>query len=484
MASATPGRDWQLGCMELKQRGAHLLQSSQWSDCSFLVGSDSNRITIKAHKLVLACASPVFEAMFYGGMAEKDGPVEILDVEPEAFETLLRYIYTDKAEISSFERACSVYYSAKKYMLPYLEKECTWYISLNLNPKNVCRAYELAQLFEEKLLMDKCVKILTNSTKEVINEDSFEEADIGTLLTLLSQDTLSIDNELDLFHAIEKYANIHTSRKRSLDISDSLKKCHTKKPRQSLDALGEALVNMFEVTKEFQEHNMEVNNNRTPTKTLDHQAGPVEAPFSKDNQNSACDSNNNDASLSCSLDSENSDTVRWDLRPAVCKIRFLTLTAAQFAGGPARSVLLSQAESFAVLMNILSSQAPVPMPQGFSTSRTIRSQQLVPQEPEAESASEVVFRFTVLNFKTRRRSVESRPFSYLDMQWSIKIVPRFETDTYGLEFKYFGLYLKCAGRSGSAWSAKVRARVTLVSHDRARACVIRATCIMLAHVLA
>jgi hypothetical protein len=36
-------------------------------------------------------SSPVFEAMFFGGMAEKNDPIPILDVQPDAFKALLEY---------------------------------------------------------------------------------------------------------------------------------------------------------------------------------------------------------------------------------------------------------------------------------------------------------------------------------------------------------------------------------------------------------
>lgn len=81
--------DWQLGCMEMKQRGAQLLQSGQWSDCTFLVGTEPHQVVVNGHKLILAMASPVFEAMFYGGMAERNDPIPILDVQPDAFRALL-----------------------------------------------------------------------------------------------------------------------------------------------------------------------------------------------------------------------------------------------------------------------------------------------------------------------------------------------------------------------------------------------------------
>lgn len=44
-------------------------------------------------------------------------------------------------------------------MLPHLVVECTQYLWSDLNPKNVCRAYEFAKLFEEPNLMDKCLHV-------------------------------------------------------------------------------------------------------------------------------------------------------------------------------------------------------------------------------------------------------------------------------------------------------------------------------------
>lgn len=38
----------------------------KYSDCSFLVGSTDNQQTLACHKIILAIASPVFEAMFFG----------------------------------------------------------------------------------------------------------------------------------------------------------------------------------------------------------------------------------------------------------------------------------------------------------------------------------------------------------------------------------------------------------------------------------
>ena len=47
--------------------------------------------TLKSHRMILAMASPVFEAMFFGGLqAQNDEPIKILDVQPDAFKVMLQ----------------------------------------------------------------------------------------------------------------------------------------------------------------------------------------------------------------------------------------------------------------------------------------------------------------------------------------------------------------------------------------------------------
>ena len=76
-----------------------------------------------------------------------------------AFPNLIRYIYTDHINLNSFELVCDICYAAKKYMLPALVEECTKYLWRDLYPRNACRAYEFAKLFDEPVLMDKSLQV-------------------------------------------------------------------------------------------------------------------------------------------------------------------------------------------------------------------------------------------------------------------------------------------------------------------------------------
>lgn len=209
MSGPPPPCDWQTTRKLVKERSQYLLETEMWSDCRFIVGAEPNQRIFEGHKLFLAMSSPVFEAMFFGGMAEKD-PIAILDVQPEAFKALLEYIYTDKINLTSFDQACELCYGAKKYMLPHLVEECTKYLWSDLYPKNACRAYEFAKLFEEPMLMDKCIRIICNQTQEVLQESSFDDVELSTILTVFDQEDLNINSELELFSAITRYANKHS----------------------------------------------------------------------------------------------------------------------------------------------------------------------------------------------------------------------------------------------------------------------------------
>lgn len=205
--------DWQVTKTTVCERGQQLLETGQWSDCKFIVGTEPHQQAFDGHKVFLAMSSPVFEAMFFGGMAEKEGPIHIFDVQPEGFKALLEYIYSDKINLRSFDQACELCYVAKKYMLPHLVRECTKYIWKDICPDNACRAFEFAKLFEEPDLMEKSLEVISSKTKEVLSESSFEEVELATVQAVLDQEELNIDSEMELFDALQRWAVRECARK-------------------------------------------------------------------------------------------------------------------------------------------------------------------------------------------------------------------------------------------------------------------------------
>ena len=55
---------------------------------------------IPAHRFVLSISSPVFEAMFYGELAETTDSIEMPDCEYDSLLELFRYMYSDEVNLA------------------------------------------------------------------------------------------------------------------------------------------------------------------------------------------------------------------------------------------------------------------------------------------------------------------------------------------------------------------------------------------------
>lgn len=164
--------DWQSSLKTINDRGVSLFRTMNLSDCSFRIGPEGNQEVFKAHKLILSMASPVFEAMFYGPLAEKEYPIKITDIEPDTFCLLLEYIYTDFINANTCNKAVDLCYAAQKYMLPHVVEHCVRYIRSSLNVGNACSAYEFAKILDQPELKEASMQVSCYINTENITRKS------------------------------------------------------------------------------------------------------------------------------------------------------------------------------------------------------------------------------------------------------------------------------------------------------------------------
>ncbi|XBH95391.1 BTB/POZ and MATH domain-containing protein 2-like [Triticum urartu] len=81
---------------DLHRHFGDMLKNKDAADLTFKVGGQE----FSAHRCVLAARSPVFKAELLGAMEESSSStIEIHDMEPDVFESLLHFIYTDSAPV-------------------------------------------------------------------------------------------------------------------------------------------------------------------------------------------------------------------------------------------------------------------------------------------------------------------------------------------------------------------------------------------------
>lgn len=149
----------------LYDRVKKLLVSYEWSDCSFSVAGEK----IKAHKLILGISSPVFEAMFYGPLSS-DEDILITDIQPDIFQLILNYIYTDTVEICAVDQAFELLYASRKYMLEHLTDMCIEYILANISVDNVVEVLNYPDYMQDKQLITFSLKLFCQHANYLLQE--------------------------------------------------------------------------------------------------------------------------------------------------------------------------------------------------------------------------------------------------------------------------------------------------------------------------
>ena len=195
-----------------------MFNNNLFSDVKFVAqkaaqGESESKQVIPAHKFVLSISSPVFEAVFYGELAETTDSIELPDCEYDSLLELFRYMYSDEVNLSG-SNVMGVLYLAKKYMVPSLADKCTKYLQDNLDPSNVFSILPSAQKYEEKSLMDQCWKVIDEQTEEAVKSDGFATIERSLLEAVVVRDTLTI-KEIELFKAVDSWATKECERQGS-----------------------------------------------------------------------------------------------------------------------------------------------------------------------------------------------------------------------------------------------------------------------------
>ena len=197
--------NWQTKRPTIRERTKFLHNNHLFSDVKFVVRkSDGESESQQVIPAVLSIGSPVFEAMFYGELAETRDSIELPDCEYESLLELFRYIYSDEVNLSG-SNVMGVLYLAKKYMVPSLAGKCTEYLQSNLDPSNVFNILPTAEKYEEKELVDRCWNVIDRQTEAVLKSDGFVTIERSLLEAVVSRDLLRV-KEVDLFQAVNSWA--------------------------------------------------------------------------------------------------------------------------------------------------------------------------------------------------------------------------------------------------------------------------------------
>ncbi|KAJ3438658.1 btb (poz) domain-containing 2a-related [Anaeramoeba flamelloides] len=216
-----------MGITPIDQKLKTLLNNPEMADVQFIVGKE--RIEIYGHKLLLSVSSPIWKTMFYSSKWKEVNnkmisKVEIPDIDPESFLSILEFAYTRKIKITP-KTALNVLHAADKFLMKELKEATLNHILKNLNNRTSLNTYERALDLKEHQLIEITLRYIETHAIEIFSEQRcLCNLKDSTIQTLLRSDKLLI-SEIEIFRrVIERGSDL--IKKRSLPkTAKNLKEC-------------------------------------------------------------------------------------------------------------------------------------------------------------------------------------------------------------------------------------------------------------------
>ncbi|KAK8737927.1 hypothetical protein OTU49_004306 [Cherax quadricarinatus] len=180
------------------ERVKALYLTGQFSDLT--IRFQGRKETIKAHRLILAMTSPVFEAKLFGHTAV-GGELILTEDSPETFSWLMEYMYFDQTQFPSTNMALEVSYLACKYEMNVLKYVCSEYLKRVLSDTNYLMVYNAAVHLDNPDLINKCSKKMYETSGDVFSTQRITQLSRWALQHLLEQPFINID-EVVVFSAV------------------------------------------------------------------------------------------------------------------------------------------------------------------------------------------------------------------------------------------------------------------------------------------
>ena len=175
----------------------------------------------KAHKAVLAAASPFFLTLLESNMRESNQhliKIELEEATASIIEDVLKYVYTGNVSVTE-ESAHNLVATADYLLLPGLKTLACDFLKDILATENCVFNYYFAEKYRCVSLKEKCLELIMSNFSAVMETDDFLNLDAEQVLEWVSSDDIIVKAEEDVFKGIVKWVH-HNKIEREKEFSD------------------------------------------------------------------------------------------------------------------------------------------------------------------------------------------------------------------------------------------------------------------------
>ena len=177
----------------------------------------------KAHKLVLAAASPFFLSLLESDMRESNEQsirIELEEATAAVMEEVLKYIYTGNVLVTD-ESAHNLIATADYLLMPGLKTAACDFLKKNVTPENCLYNYYFADKYQCTELKESSCEVIKTDFSGVMETDDFLNLDVKQVMEWVSSDDVVVRAEEEIFHGIVKWVS-HNRSEREQDFPQLL----------------------------------------------------------------------------------------------------------------------------------------------------------------------------------------------------------------------------------------------------------------------
>jgi len=163
----------------------------------------------KAHKAVLAAASPFFLTLLTSDMREINEQViriELEETTASVMEDVLKYIYTGNVAITE-ERAHNLMATADYLLLPSLKTMVGKFLKEITTIQNCVFNYYFAEKYQCIQLNEKSREVINSYFSVVMETEDFLNLDVKQVMEWVSSDDVTVNAEEEVFRGIVKWVS-------------------------------------------------------------------------------------------------------------------------------------------------------------------------------------------------------------------------------------------------------------------------------------
>ena len=167
----------------------------------------------KAHRAVLAAASPFFLTLLTSNMKESNEQlikVELEEATESVMEDALKYLYTGNVTVVE-ERAHNLIATANFLLLPSLKTMAGNVLKETVSTENCVFNYYFADKYECVELKEKCREVINTNFSVVMETEDFLKLDQKQVMEWVSNDDVIVNAEEDIFKGIVKWVSHNMS---------------------------------------------------------------------------------------------------------------------------------------------------------------------------------------------------------------------------------------------------------------------------------